>query len=596
MATYSMQHLQKKPLRCSIIACLACLLLLIGCQKSDHEPIKIGVLHSLTGTMAISEQPVVDATLLAIEEINAKGGLLGRKVVPIVVDGKSNPNTFAMEAERLIVEEKVSAIFGCWTSACRKTVRPIIEKYRHVLFYPVQYEGAEQSPNIVYGGQSANQQIVPAVNWAIQHLGKRIFLVGSDYIFPHIANEIIHNQLTSLHIKPVAETYIQLGSTDVLPIIERIKETKPNFIINTINGDSNIAFFSALRKAGITPDTTPTLSFSIGESELQQLGDMMTGDYTAWSYFQSIDSKLNRDFIQRFKQRFGKERVISDPMVAAYTNVILWMATVSESDSVTPESLLSNIKHQHLNTPAGIVYVDQENNHQWKQSRIGRARADGQFDIVWQSGHPIEAVPFPLYRTPNEWKALVVSHYESWGGNWENPGSEKLQRAQKAAATILKQLASLQQHPLLLSIAATAAAKPKTSEEIWHLEHRWQKLPQQDPIMQLLMHSKGAEVLHRFQQQIPRISEIFVTDIQGGILAMSNKTSDYFQADEQWWMDSYAEGKGKTWAGHIEFDESASTWAIAVYVPLRKSDGSVAGIIKAMIDIADLAPSQVAQP
>lgn len=566
----------------------ATLLLLSGCQKGDNEPIKVGILHSLTGTMAISEKPVVDATLLAIEEINANGGLLGREVVPIVVDGKSDWPTFAREAERLIVKEKVSAIFGCWTSASRKWVKPVVERHKNILFYPVQYEGAENSANIIYGGQSANQQIVPAVNWALKNLGKRVFLIGSDYIFPHIANEIINYQLTALNIKALGESYLQLGSTDVLPIIDKIKTSQPDLIINTINGDSNIAFYSALRKAGISSDQTHVLSFSIGEPELQQLGTLAAGDYAAWSYFQSLDNKLNREFIKRFRARFGSQRVTSDPMISAYINVQLWAATVKETDSFRAEAVLSDIKHQHRDTAIGIVYVDQENNHQWKQSRIGKARADGQFDIVWQSEHPVEAVPFPLYRTPAEWKNTVIEHYEAWGGNWDNPGPQKLQAAREAAGVAAGQLVSLQHNTTLLSMAASAAAKPKSSEEIWRLENRWSELPEQDLLLQTLLNSKGAEVLRDFQQQHPRFNEIFVTDNQGGILTMSNKTSDYYQADEAWWQDSFAHGVGKVWQGRIEFDESSSTWGIPLYLPLKRENGKVAGIIKAVVNVGDL--------
>ncbi|PJA31331.1 MAG: urea ABC transporter substrate-binding protein, partial [Zetaproteobacteria bacterium CG_4_9_14_3_um_filter_53_7] len=348
-----------KRLLIAVLALAASMLLLTACQNDDKTPIKVGVLHSLTGTMAISEQPVVDATLLAIEEINARGGLLGRKIVPVIVDGKSDWPTFAREAERLIIAEKVSAIFGCWTSASRKSVKPVVEKHQNILFYPVQYEGLEQSTNIIYGGQSANQQIIPAVKWSLNHLGKRFFLVGSDYIFPYIANAIITDQLTAMGVKVAGEAYLPLGSSDTQPLIDIIIAAKPDVILNTINGDSNIAFFKALRAAGISSDKIPTLSFSIAEPEAQQLGGLIAGDYASWSYFQTIDSPENSAFVSRFKARYGNQRVISDPMQAAYTNVMIWADTVSAIDSSTPVSVLSNIKHQHRNTATGIVYQDQ---------------------------------------------------------------------------------------------------------------------------------------------------------------------------------------------------------------------------------------------
>jgi urea transport system substrate-binding protein len=251
-----------------------------GCgERMSKTPIKVGILHSLTGTMAISEKSVVEATLMAIEEINQRGGVLGRKIKPIVVDGRSDWPTFAKEAERLITQGKVSVVFGCWTSASRKTVKPIFEKHNHLLFYPVQYEGIEQSPNIIYTGAAPNQQIIPAVNWSIENLGKRFFLIGSDYVFPRMANTIIKDYITALGGYVLGEEYILLGSSDVNKIVQKITQARPDVILNTINGDSNVAFFRELRKAGIKPDNIPTMSFSISEAELSILGtEHMVGD------------------------------------------------------------------------------------------------------------------------------------------------------------------------------------------------------------------------------------------------------------------------------------------------------------------------------
>jgi len=217
--------------------------------RLEEGPIKVGVLHSLSGTLAISETSVVDATLLAIEEINDKGGILGRPVEPIVVDGASDWQKFAREAERLITEEKVSVIFGCWTSACRKTIKPVIERNHHLLFYPVQYEGLEASPNIIYTGAAPNQQIIPAVKWASDNLGTRFFLVASDYVFPRSANAIIKDQVSILGGEILGEEYIVLGSSDVEKAIEGIVKTQPDVILNTINGDTNVAFFRELKSA-----------------------------------------------------------------------------------------------------------------------------------------------------------------------------------------------------------------------------------------------------------------------------------------------------------------------------------------------------------
>lgn len=388
-------------------------------------PIKVGILHSLSGTMAISERSVADATLLAIEELNAQGGLLGRKIQPVVVDGRSDEPTFARAAQRLIETEKVSVIFGCWTSASRKTIKPVIERHDHLLFYPVQYEGLEQSPNIIYTGATPNQQIIPAVKWASDHLGQRFFLVGSDYVFPRTANAIIRAQISALRGEIVGEEYALLGSRAMEAIVQKIAATKPTVILNTLNGDSNLAFFRALRAAGITPRQAPTVSFSIAENELLSMDPKtMAGDYAAWNYFQSIDRPENARFVARFKARFGPDRVTSDPMEAAYFGVRLWAQAVVEANTDDPKRVRRFLPQQRLVAPEGNVFVDRNNNHTWKTTRIGKIRADGQFEIVWSSESPIRPVPYPYDRQPSEWDQFLADLYRGWGQRWANPGEE----------------------------------------------------------------------------------------------------------------------------------------------------------------------------
>jgi len=397
--------------------------LLGGCQKTDNEPIKIGILHSLTGTMAISEKPVVDATLLAIEEINASGGLLGRKLVPVIADGKSNPSTFATEAERLITKEKVAVVFGCWTSACRKTVKPIFEKYRSLLFYPVQYEGLEQSPNIIYTGSTPNQQIIPAISWATQHLGKRLYLIGSDYVYPHIANWLIKKQASLLGLELVGESYLPLGSGKVDNIIADIKASQPDVIINTINGDSNISFFRALAKAGMTAAKMPVMSFSLGESELAALPDSsnMVGHYAAWSYFQSIKSPQNRQFVQAFKKIFGQHTAISDPMEAAYFGVHLWAQTVHANAATDIAAVLEALEVQTIDAPEGIVAIDLDSHHTWRPMRIGQVNAQLSFGVVWSSEHAIHPEPYPFHILPSDARIMLQKLFDSWGHAWVAP-------------------------------------------------------------------------------------------------------------------------------------------------------------------------------
>lgn len=383
------------------------------------RPIRVGILHSLTGTMAISEKPVVDAYLLAIDEINRSGGLLGRKVQPVVADGRSDWPTFAREADRLIRAERVCTVFGCWTSASRKTVKPIFEKQDHLLIYPVQYEGLEQSPNIVYTGAAPNQQIIPAVKWSFDHLGRRFFLVGSDYVFPRTANEIIKDQVAALNGEIAGEEYLLLGTNDVSRVVGQIRNARPSVILNTINGSTNVAFFRALRAAGITPDRVPTVSVSIAEEELRTINprDMM-GDYSAWNYFQSVDTKANRHFVSAFKARYGEHRVTSDPLEAAYFGTRLWAQAVREAGSDDVRDIRNAIRHQSLNAPEGIVSIDPETQHTWKTVRIGKIHGDGQFEIVWDSRKPVRPAPFPVSRYRSEWELFLSRLYQGWGGQW----------------------------------------------------------------------------------------------------------------------------------------------------------------------------------
>jgi urea transport system substrate-binding protein len=340
-----------------------------------------------------------------------------------VVDGKSDWPTFAREAERLISEENVSVIFGCWTSACRKTVKPVFEQLNHLLFYPVQYEGLEASSNIIYTGAAPNQQIIPAVAWSFENLGQRFFLVGSDYVFPRTANAIIRDQVIASGGEIAGEEYLLLGSSEVEGIVQAIVKTQPDVILNTINGDSNIAFFSVLRAAGITPETIPTVSFSIAEPELQSL-DMasIVGDYTAWNYFQSVDREENLDFVRRFKAAYGESRVVSDPLEAAYFGVYLWSQAVQDAGTTDVNQVRVAVANQSLNAPEGTVYIDPLTNHTWKTVRIGQIQEEGQFSIVWSSEDPIRPLPYPASRSQSEWEAFLEDLYTGWGNQWANPG------------------------------------------------------------------------------------------------------------------------------------------------------------------------------
>ncbi|MBV1911741.1 MAG: urea ABC transporter substrate-binding protein [Kangiellaceae bacterium] len=406
---------------------------LAGCQ-TEEQVIKVGILHSLTGTMAISEQSVVDANLLAIEEINQSGGLLGRRIEPIIIDGQSDWPTFASGAEQLITEHQVEVIFGCWTSASRKMVKPVVEKYNHLLFYPVQYEGLESSPNIIYTGTAPNQQISPAVRWSVRNLGKKVFLVGSDYVFPRAANQLIKEQISALGAEIVGEQYIPLGGQVSDEMLSAIKQSGAEVILNTINGDSNLSFFAGLASNDIK---APTMSFSIAEDELAHLDiNEMEGHYTAWSYFQSIESKENKRFVANFKNKFGAQRTTNASMEAGYLGVHLWASSVRETKTTSPTSIRTAMRGQTFLSPEGIVRVSAINNHLWKPFHVGKIRANGQFDIVWSSKGPVRPVAFPKYKARIEWEEYLNQLYTGWNNSWAAPAGEPDEAGNEVGRTL----------------------------------------------------------------------------------------------------------------------------------------------------------------
>lgn len=363
---------------------------------ASGDTIKVGILHSLSGTMAISEKSVVDAEQLAIEEINAAGGVLGKKIEAIVEDGASDWPTFAEKARKLIDQDKVVTIFGCWTSASRKAVLPVFEEKKHMLWYPVQYEGQECSNNIFYTGAAPNQQIEPSVDWLLQNKGKEFFLIGSDYVFPRTANTIIKAQLAAKGGKTLGEDYLQLGNTEVTPIITKIKQALPNggVIYNTLNGDSNVAFFKQMQGAGLTPDKYPTMSVSIAEEEVKAIGpEYLKGHYAAWNYFMTVDSPANKKFVDAFKAKYGADRVTNDPMEAAYIAVYLWKQAVEKAKTTELEAVRKAALGQTVEAPEGTVTME-NNHHISKVVRIGEVKEDGQFNVVFATPKAVTPIPW----------------------------------------------------------------------------------------------------------------------------------------------------------------------------------------------------------
>ncbi|MCH1492671.1 MAG: transporter substrate-binding protein [Luminiphilus sp.] len=378
-----------------LTGCLFCL----ACQDTtaptvgyDGE-VRVGLLHSRTGTMAISEHTVAEAELLAIAEINAAGGLTidGRqlRVVPIEEDGESDSPTFARKAAKLIDVSEVDVIFGGWTSSSRKAMLPVIESKAHLLFYPLQYEGEECSEFIFYAGATPNQQAGPAVDWLLENKGNRFFLVGSDYVYPRTANTIISRQVEEAGGVVVGEHYLPLGDRALGPAVSAIRSALPEggIIINTINGDSNVAFFTEATAQGLTPaNGYAIMSFSVSEEEVFAIGaHYLEGSFAAWNFFQAIETPASQKFTNSFKALHGIHRVTTDPAEAAYSMVHLWALAATKAGSTSPRAVRAALIGTGFDAPQGRVVVT-PNHHLRKHVYIGEVQPDGQFRVVSDVG------------------------------------------------------------------------------------------------------------------------------------------------------------------------------------------------------------------
>jgi len=388
-------------------------------QFRQKEDIKIGILHSLSGNMAISETPLVDAYMMAIDEINSSGGLLGKRIKPFIVDGASDPERFKDEAFQLITKTGVKSVFGGWTSSSRKIMKPIFEEYDNLLWYPIQNEGLEESTNIVYTGACPNQQILPAVDWAFKNIGKKFFLVGSDYVFPRSVNEIIKHRIKKLGGKVVGESYLPLEDGHWSEIVKKINSSKTSVIINTINGDSNIAFFDLLRKAGVSSSKIPTISLSISEEEIIDIGHKnVIGDYAIWNYFQSISSKENKEFVKKFKKKYGKDRVITDPIVSAYNSIYLFAEAVRKAKSQNPNEIKKALYNLSVKSPEGNISIFESTQHVSRHIYLGKIDINGQFNIVTKTKKLVHPKIFPSYKSKKEWNEFMNNIYTNYGNNW----------------------------------------------------------------------------------------------------------------------------------------------------------------------------------
>lgn len=379
-----------------------------SCVDVSGPTIKIGFVNSLSGTMAISETTVNKSLHMAADEINAAGGVLGKQLKVVDQDGKSEPAVFAEKARSLIEKECVAAVFGGWTSSSRKAMLPVFEADNALLFYPLQYEGMESSSNIFYSGAAPNQQIVPALDYLKEQGHKKLFLVGSDYVFPQTANRVVNAYAEGNGMEVVGEEYTPMGSTDFTTIVNKLKSSGADAVVNTLNGDSNVAFFKEYKASGLTADQVPVISMSIAEEEISAIGlDNIKGQLTAWNYYQTLDSSENQKFVKNFKAKYGASKPTSDPMESAYTSLYLWKAMVEKAKSFDVDKVKAAADGVTFNAPEGKVTVDGENHHIYKTSYIGRIEDDLLIHTVWQSDGPI--APDPYLKTYSWAKSLNAS-------------------------------------------------------------------------------------------------------------------------------------------------------------------------------------------
>src|SRR3954464_14359823 len=389
---------------------------------AQGKTVKVGVLHSLSGTMAISETVLKDVALMTFDEINAKGGVMGYKIEPVVVDPASNWPLFAEKARQLLTQDKVAATFGCWTSVSRKSVLPVFEELNGLLFYPVQYEGEEISRNVFYTGAAPNQQAIPAVEYLMSKDGgeaKRWVLLGTDYVYPRTTNKILRAFLKSKGVADadIDEKYTPFGHSDWQSIIARIKkfasEGKKTAVVSTINGDSNVPFYKELGNQGLKATDVPVVAFSVGEEELRGVDTKpLVGHLAAWNYFMSIKAPANDGFKKQWasyakaKKLPGADKPLTnDPMEATYIGIYMWKQAVEKAKSFDTDKVIAAMAGQKFTAPSGITStMDEKNHHLHKAASIGEVKSNGQFNVVWKTKGPVKAAPWSPFIAGNDKK------------------------------------------------------------------------------------------------------------------------------------------------------------------------------------------------
>lgn len=432
-----MSHAKPFSLRSALVGLTAGATLLFSQFSLAADTIKVGILHSLSGTMAISETSLKDMALMAIEEINKNGGVLGQQLEPVVVDPASDWPLFAEKARELLQKEKVAVVFGCWTSVSRKSVLPVFEELNGLLFYPVQYEGEESSYNVFYTGAAPNQQAIPAVEYLMSEDGggaERFVLLGTDYVYPRTTNKILRAFLNQKGVsdEDIMEEYTPFGHSDYQTIVAKIKEFaagKPSAVVSTINGDSNVPFYKELANQGLKAEDVPVVAFSVGEEELRGIDTApLVGHLAAWNYFMSVDTPENKAFISKWQEYVkanklsgGEDRVTNDPMEATYIGVNMWRQAVEQAGTTDVNAVRQALGTQTFKAPSGFeIQMDGKNHHLHKPVMIGEITEDGQFDIVWKTEGPIRAEAWSPY-IPDSAKKVADWTYPWVCGNCTEP-------------------------------------------------------------------------------------------------------------------------------------------------------------------------------
>jgi urea transport system substrate-binding protein len=377
-------------------------------EPKNKEPIKVGLLYASTGYRSSKEILTQQATLMAIEEINQKGGILRRKIIPIIRDSQSSTEVTQRQVESLLKEEKVDVIFGSWMAEKHESIRTLFEQEQKLLFYPFQYEGIVDSSYIIFAGTSVHQQVPPTINYCFEHFGTRFFLVGTEFLFSYIVNQIARDQITARDGEILGEFYLSRKEEKLDDLIQAIVKAKPNVVLSTLLGSDNVPFFKKLREAGIEANQMPVFSFNVSESTLGTIEDIkdFVGHYATWNYFQSINTPINHLFVNSFTN-FSKINYVDEAAESAYMCVYLWAKGISEEGKLNVDSLENVFANMRLQAPEGPLTLNTNGKYAWKYSRIGRIQENRQFEILWESSKPIQPQPLQVFRSQEEWQKLV---------------------------------------------------------------------------------------------------------------------------------------------------------------------------------------------